>query len=64
MILKGFNMEKFSENILKYSLNLAVDRVYENIQNELNQEQSLANEIASGLVNKGYVFLKTEIQQL
>ena len=57
-------MEKFSENILKYSLNLAVDRVYENIQNELNQEQSLANEIASGLVNKGYVFLKTEIQQL
>lgn len=57
-------MEKFIENILKYTLNLAVDNVYESIQRELNQEQSLGNEIASVLVNKSYDFLKSEIQQL
>ncbi len=57
-------MEKFIENILKHTLNLAVDNVYESIQRELNQEQSLGNEIASVLVNKSYDFLKSEIQQL
>ncbi|MGF2878586.1 hypothetical protein VSN93_00575 [Acinetobacter johnsonii] len=57
-------MEQFFENIIKYSLNLAVDNVYESIQNELNQEQSLGNEVASAIVNKGYDFLKLEIQQL
>ncbi|MDH1725028.1 hypothetical protein N5E37_02300 [Acinetobacter johnsonii] len=57
-------MEKFIENILKHTLNLAVDNVFESIQRELNQEQSLGNEIASVLVNKSYDFLKSEIQQL
>ena len=57
-------MEKFIENTLKHTLNLAVDNVYESIQRELNQEQSLGNEIASVLVNKSYDFLKSEIQQL
>lgn len=57
-------MEQFFENIIKYSLNLAVDSVYESIQNELNKEQLLSNEIANVIVNKGYDFLKSEIRQL
>lgn len=57
-------MEQFFENIIKYSLNLAVDSVYESIQNELNKEQLLSNEIAKVIVNKGYDFLKSEIRQL
>lgn len=57
-------MEQFFENIIKYSLNLAVDSVYESIQNELNKEQLLSNEIANFIVNKGYDFLKSEIRQL
>ncbi|MEJ5034919.1 hypothetical protein WH243_14640 [Acinetobacter sp. MYb177] len=57
-------MEQFFENIIKYSLNLAVDNVYESIQNELNQDQSLANVVASAIASKGYDFLKSEIQQL
>ena len=54
-------MEQFFENILKYSLNLAVDNAYKGIQNELNQEQNIGGEIASIFVNKGYEFLKKEI---
>ncbi|WP_234965983.1 hypothetical protein [Acinetobacter johnsonii] len=57
-------MEQFFENVIKYSLNLAVDSVYESIQNELNKEQLLSNEIANVIVNKGYDFLKSEIRQL
>ncbi len=57
-------MEQFFENIIKYSLNLAVDSVYESIQNELNKEQLLSNQIANAIVNKGYDFLKSEIRQL
>jgi len=57
-------MEQFFENIIKYSLNLAVDSVYESIQNELNEEQLLSNQIANAIVNKGYDFLKSEIRQL
>lgn len=57
-------MEQFFENIIKYSLNLAVDNVYESIQNELNEEQLLSNQIANAIVNKGYDFLKSEIRQL
>ena len=54
-------MEQFFENILKYSLNLAVDNVYKGIQTELNQDQNIGGEIASIFVNKGYEFLKKEI---
>ena len=54
-------MEQFFENILKYSLNLAVDNAYKGIQNELNQEQNIGGEIASIFVNKGYKKKKKEI---
>lgn len=57
-------MEKFIENVLKYSINLAIDNVYENIKSELNQEKNIGVDIANIFVEKGYRFLKTEIQQL
>ena len=57
-------MEKFIESIIKYGLNLGVDSVYEAIQTELNQEKNIGSEIANIFVEKGYRFLKTEIQQL
>ena len=57
-------MEQFFENILRYSLNLAVDNVYKGIQTELNQDQNIGSEIATVFVNKGYEFLKKEIDTL
>ena len=57
-------MEHFFESILKYSLNLGVDSVYEAIQTELNQDKNIGTEISNIFVEKGYRFLKTEIQQL
>ncbi|WP_165493503.1 hypothetical protein [Acinetobacter terrestris] len=57
-------MEQFFENILRYSLNLAVDNVYKGIQTELNQDQNIGSEIATVFVNKGYEFLKKEINTL
>lgn len=57
-------MEQFFENILRYSLNLAVDNVYKGIQTELNQDQNIGSEIATVFVNKGYEFLKKEINAL
>lgn len=57
-------MEQFFENILRYSLNLAVDNAYKGIQTELNQDQNIGCEIASVFVNKGYEFLKKEINTL
>ena len=57
-------MEQFIESILKYNLNLGVDSVYEAIQTELNQEKNIGVEIANIFVEKGYSFLKTEIQKL
>ena len=57
-------MEQFFENILRYSLNLAVDNVYKGIQTELNQDQNIGREIATVFVNKGYEFLKKEINTL
>lgn len=57
-------MEQFFENILRYSLNLAVDNVYKGIQTELNQDQNIGSEIATVFVNKGYKFLKKEINTL
>ncbi|MDQ9023365.1 hypothetical protein RFI02_19945 [Acinetobacter sichuanensis] len=57
-------MEHFIESILKYSLNLGVDSVYEAIQTELNEEKNIGAELAKIFVEKGYGFLKTEIQQL
>ena len=57
-------MEQFFESILRYSLNLAVDNVYKGIQTELNQDQNIGSEIATVFVNKGYEFLKKEINTL
>ena len=57
-------MEQFFENILRYSLDLAVDNVYKGIQTELNQDQNIGSEIATVFVNKGYEFLKKEINTL
>ncbi|WP_180113394.1 hypothetical protein [Acinetobacter sp. YH12073] len=57
-------MEQFIESIIKYSLNLGVESVYEAIQTELNQEKNIGVEIANIFVEKGYSFLKTEIQKL
>ncbi|WP_165383042.1 hypothetical protein [Acinetobacter sp. WCHAc060033] len=55
-------MEQFFETILKYSINLAVDRVYEGIQTELNQDSSIGAEIALVFIEKGYKNLKAELQ--
>lgn len=57
-------MEQFFENILRYSLNLAVDNVFKGIKTELNQDQNIGSEIATVFVNKGYEFLKKEINTL
>ena len=57
-------MEQFFESILRYSLNLAVDNIYKGIQTELNQDQNIGSEVATVFINKGYEFLKKEINTL
>ncbi|MFN0297721.1 hypothetical protein ACKVE0_09340 [Acinetobacter albensis] len=57
-------MEQFFESILRYSLNLAVDNVFKGIKTELNQDQNIGSEIATVFINKGYEFLKKEINTL
>ena len=59
-------MEQFFENILKYSLNLAVDSVYKGIQTELNQDQNIKKVrttitetlLANYSLNYDYVFME------
>lgn len=54
-------MENFLENVLTYSLNLAVDSVHNGIQSELAKEESVVNVVLSAVITKGYDAIKSEI---
>ena len=56
-------MEQFFENILKYSLNLAVDNIHDEIQLELSEKDSVVGSIVSAALKKGYEAIKLEMNQ-
>lgn len=56
-------MEKFLESVIAYSLNLAVDNIYNCIQAELSKENSIVASVVSGLIETGYDKIKLDINQ-